>query len=294
VNDRYLLSFYDIFIAVAAALVVRVWQVGWLGRLAVVPVVALQLFWGGDAMLFYGAKNLKKTMGMVADGYSGSYDSRNSKNQKQLDITAATPPDAVILSRNYRGLLGLDRTVLSDIYEGQAYISYRGIRDARELWEMYRSRGVTHLLYPENQRRPRRLNNTVLFAELAHHYGNNRRRFGGLVLIEMPDRPPPPTAPYRVLVQGYRAYPDGLYNVEQLDVDDWNARRSTPRPKPIARLTGANTRDLLWRADAVVVSASPMDGGWDNLRHNFAPVERFGRATIYLRRAVPRGSSTAR
>lgn len=284
VNDRYLLSFYDILIAVAAALMVRVWQVGWLGRIAIVPLVAVQLFWGGDAMLFYGAKSLRGAMSLVAAGYSGKSDSRIAKNDKLRQITAATPPDAVILSRNYRGLLGLDRMVLSDIYEGQAYISYSGIRDARELWKLYRSRGVTHLLYPENRRQPRRWNNTILFAELVHRYGRTKGRFAGLVLVEMPDRAPPASAPYWVLSRGNRGYPDGLYRVEQLDVDDWNYKRSEPTPKPVTRLTRTNAPDLLARADAIGLSR-PLPGIEDReLRREFVMFERFGSSSVYLRR----------
>jgi hypothetical protein len=284
VNDRYLLSFCDVFIAVAAALMVRVWQVGWLGRMAVVPVVALQLVWGGDAMLFYGAKSLRQAMGLIADGYAGRYASRIAKNNKLQNITDATPPDAVILSRNYRGLLGLDRLVLSDIYEGQSYISYSGIRDSRELWELYRSRGVTHLLYPENQRQPRRWNNTLLFDDLAYRYGKNRRTFSNLVLVELPSKAPPPSAPFWVLSSGNRAYPDGLYRVEQLDVDDWNYRRSAPKPEPATPLTRANVGALLRKAEAVAVDRSLPGVGPEELRRDFVLFERFGSTAVYLRK----------
>jgi hypothetical protein len=285
VNDRYMLSYYDLFIAVAAALLVRVWQVGWLGRVAVVPLVALQLFWGGDAILYYGSKRLRAALSLVSAGYSGKLDGRRlSSNTRQQRITEMTPPDAKIFVRNYRGLLGLDRMVVSDVYEGQAYVSYSGVRDARELWEMLRARGITHLLYPEGRRRPRRLNNVVLFAELAHRSGRNRRRAGDLVLLDLSAEPPPPMAPYLVLSRGNREFPDGLYRVEQLDVDIGNYKRFTPKPKPITRLTSGNVEQLLRRADAVVHAASLPGHASDELKRAFVLFEKVERYSVYLRK----------
>ena len=284
-NDRYLLAFYDIFIAVAAALAVKVWKVGWLGRAAVVPLVALQLFWGADAMLYYGAPRLYAAMSLVSAGYSQQdVSKRLAKNGRQLRITEATPPDAVIMSRNYRGILGLDRTVLSDVYVAQKYIAYTGLRDARDYWELLHERGVTHLLYPKNQRRPVRWNNTVLFADLVHRYGKNSRNFGGLMLVDMPPQPPPHEAPMMVLSWGNREYPNGLYRVEQLDVDNTKAKRTTPKPKPVRRASQQNLDALVRRADALALGR-PLTGDAASVQaREFVKFEQWGREAVYLRR----------
>ena len=284
-NDRYMLAYYDLFIAVALALAVRVWQVGWLGRIALVPLVALQLFWSGDSMLHYGASRLQAAISLVSSGYSGKYDGRRlAKNGRQLRLTQATPPDAIILARNYRGILGLDRNVLSDVAAVQGYVSYTGLRDARDLWELLHQRGVTHLLYPRNQRRPAKWNNTVLFAELVHRYGRNPRNFSGLTLVEMPAKPPPHDAPCWVLSRGNREYPDGLYRVEQLDLMVTNYNRVSPRPKPKKRLTSRNVEELLGRADAVALGRALPGDGAARLERDFVMFERYGSESVYLRR----------
>jgi hypothetical protein len=285
-NDRYLLSFYDIFIAAAAALTVRVWELGWLARAALVPLVGLQLFWGGDAMIFYGSKRLRQATSLIEQGYAGKkIDSRLTANHAQLRITAATPPNAVILARNYKTLLGLDRMVLSDIRDMQFYISYSGVRDEHELWRLLHERGVTHLLYPEGRRPPVRLNNTVLFAELFEHHARNVKSIGGVNLGEMPPQAPPPSAPYLVLVKGLRSYPDGVYRVEQLDVDDRNPKGFSPPPKPERRF--ADREDVLEGVRAVALGPGGRLGSEAQSRLNseFTQVERFKNYTLYLQGA---------
>jgi hypothetical protein len=73
-DDRFLVAFQDLLIATAAALMVRVWQVGWVGRAPLVALVALQLIWGGDAMIHYGGERLKDARRLVGAGYDRRYD----------------------------------------------------------------------------------------------------------------------------------------------------------------------------------------------------------------------------
>jgi len=285
-NDRYLLSFYDIFIAAAAALMVRVWEVGWLARAALVPLVGLQLFWGGDAMLYYGSKRLRTAISMIESGYSGKkIDARLGAFHAQQRITAATPPDAVILARNYKSLLGLDRTVLSDIRDTQFFISYAKLKDANALWKVLHDRGVTHLLYPDGKRQPVRLNNAVLFDELFHHSATNVKRFGDLVLGKMPAAPPDEDVPYLVLAKGMRSYPDGVFKVEQLDVDDRNSGGVSPKPKPVKAFSDAASAELLEDVRAVALgnSARLRAEAQAVLDAEFKQVERFKDYALYLR-----------
>ncbi len=295
-NDRYLLSFYDGCIGIALALIVAVWELGWAARLGLVPLVGLQLIWGGDAMLFYGRKELEAGLDLIGQGYNGNYDeARFRERTAQQQITAATPRDAVIFSRNYKGLLGLDRTVLSDIRAASNYTSYSGLKDARELFDMLKARGVTHLLYPPGQRRPTRWNNIVLFDELFTHYGENVQRFGKLKLAELPKTPPPRLGQYKVLTHGLREYPDGIYKVEQLDVDSKAPQLFSPKPRPLERL----------RADTVVeqmrgVSALAIGRGrlpkvlTSDIMADFSSVERLDGDELYLRRRPESAPEKAR
>lgn len=281
-NDRYLLSFYDLCIGVALALVVQVWELGWAARLGLVPVVALQLVWGGDAMLFYGKKQLSAALELVGSGYEGRAEGRLSSNGTQRDITRATPKDAVILSRNYKGLLGLDRTVLSDIRGAQDYISYAHLKDPRDFFELIRARGVTHLMYPKGQRRPERWNNAVLFTDFFVNYGVRPRRIGKLSLAEMPKEPPPRTVPYLVLVVGIRGVADGIYGVEQLDFDPRGPERFSPRPRPRYALSEA--RRVLPDIRALLMGRRKSRGLGEAELSQFQSVESWDGDELWLRR----------
>jgi hypothetical protein len=272
-------------------LTVKVWELGWLARAGLVPLILLQLVWGGDAMLFYGEERLKAAIALIEAGYDGKSDeSRFNDKGPARQVTAATPEDAVILARNYKGLLGVDRTVLSDIRAAQDYISYSHLRDARELYELLRARGVTHLLYPEGKRQPARWNNTVLFAELFHRHARNERRLsGGLRLAEMPASAPEPAAPFLVLVDGISGYRDGVYKVEQLDIDEKRSRYFKPSPKPIEALKSDNAAELLETAQAVVLKAPNLsEEARQVLSSEFELVERFKDSELHLRREPSR------
>ena len=100
-NDRYLLSFYDVLIATAGALMVATWQLGWPARLAVSALVSLQLLWSGEIILQYGGKSLRSALDLISKGQSGRpLGVINNPQSAQQKVTAATPRDAVILSRN--------------------------------------------------------------------------------------------------------------------------------------------------------------------------------------------------
>jgi hypothetical protein len=282
-NDRYLLSFYDLLIATAGGLAVAIWELGFLARLGVAALVALQLIWSGEAILFYGSKPLRAALDIVAKGHNGKV--RFKGDDDTLGVTQATPEDAVILARNYRSLLGLDRMVLSDVRAGQFYISYTGLQDASELWKYLRDRGVTHLLYPEGKRPPVRLNNTVLFAELFHHYATKVQHHGDLILGTLPATAPPPTPPLLVLTRSARGYPDGIYRVDQLVLDSGRAE-SGVKPKPSERYADENAADLL---DHVQVVVAPSSTRWpkqvqSKLSEDFESVETFPEYAVHLRR----------
>ena len=284
VNDRYLLSFSGISMGVTAALLVRAWQLGWLARMGLVSVVAIQLFWGADAMLEYGGKRLRAAIKLDSAGYSGRFDdARFDQHRTEQRITDATPPDARILARNYKALLGLDRYVLSDVPVTQWAIDYSHCRNPREFWDQLRGLGVTHLLWPVGQRRPHIWNNTILFDAVAAEAGR-RERIGSVALVELPTQPPPDSVPYLVLTVGIREYPDGLYPVEALDVDYRYPERFSPRPRPRTKLTRRNAARLLREADVVAGRASRLSEAKAELQKRFREFESFGTYGVYFRR----------
>lgn len=286
-NDRYLLAFYDWCIGIALALMVRVWDLGAVARAGLVPLVALQLFWGGDAMLYYGKKELLAALDLIGQGYSGKGDAARFDQQKaQRRITADTPEDAVILARNYKGLLGLNRMVLSDIQPTQHYIDYSFLEDPREFYDHLKERGVTHLLYPHGLRRPDAWNNVILFGELFRA-GEDRRTYGRLRLARLSPTPPARSTPYMVLVSGVREYPDGIYQLEQLDVS-YRTPSVSPKPKPKRRLTGSRV-ELPADVRAVVVGSGKLPKNLaEDALDDFQSQETLDGFEYYLRRAKQR------
>lgn len=282
-NDRYLLTFLGVPMGVAAALLVRGWGLGWWARAGLVALVGLELCWGGDAALTYGGKRLERTMDLLRSRKPPA-ERLAGERRTERAITAATPPHARILARNYRSLLGLDREVYSDVETAQSLLVYAGLRNAHELHAQCVRAGITHLLYPEGQRRPHAWHATILFAELARH-GTHRQRIGGVVVVELPRQPPPATVPYHVLVSGVREYGDGLYRVEELDILDQTEPRTRPRRQPHPALTTTNARPLLGRSAAVVVGARALPASAAAaLAADFERVERFAGFSVYLRR----------
>jgi hypothetical protein len=299
-NDRYLLSFYDGCIGLALALTVAVWELGWLARVGLVPLVALQLVWGGDAALFYGRRQLQAAIDLIGTGYGGNYDDRRFEgdHSAQREITRATPKNAVIVARNYKALLGLDRTVLSDIHAATNYISYSGLKDARDFYDMLKARGVTHMLYPVGTRKPQRWNNIVLWDELYHHYSVHARRYGRLNLAELPKEPPPHTKPYLVLVWGLREYPNGIYSVDQLDVESKAPHLFSPRPTPLRSLGGDDVASQLAGVCAIAIGRGRLPKILNHdLLGDFRSVERLDGDELYLRErpasTIPAAPATA-
>lgn len=281
-NDRYLLAFYDLCIGTGLALVVGVWELGWAARAGLVPLVLLQAVWSGDAALYYGRKQLNAALELIAKGYEAKYDDRLPARGAQQQITRATPKNAVILARNYKGLLGLDRTVLSDIRSAQDYISYSHLKDSRALYDLIRSRGVTHLLYPKGQRRPERWNNAILFTELFVHHAKNVQRFGRLMLGELPGQPPPRAVPFLVVVSGVRGVADGIYAVEQLDFDPRGPERFAPRPRPRHPLSAASR--VLGDVQALLIGNRKLKALSEEQRAEFASAESWDGDELYLRK----------
>lgn len=287
-NDRYLVSFLDLMIAVSAALMVRVWQAGWLGRAGLVPLVTLQLLWAGDAALVYGGKRLTAARNIPLRGLEGKpLEGRIQRQRNQMRVTAETPEDAVILSRNYKALLGLDRTIVSDVDVAGGYVAYSGLKDPRELYELLRARGITHMLYPVGKRAPNRWNGTVLFDALFR-YTTDQKRIGPLALGTLPPQPPPPTAPYRVLVYGVRGYASGLYPVEQLDISNREPDRFFPKPTPETPFDADQAAEQLAQANAVVTCRSLPAKAQSALRTAHVKFERLDRCDLFLRREIPR------
>jgi hypothetical protein len=261
-TDRYLNAAVPIFAATTVALLVRLWELGTIARIGLAPLVALQLVWSGDAAMYSGEKLLGKTMEIWASGWNKRTDDdvRLARFEDFIKVTEALPPDARVLLRGSRPSLGLDREVWLDLQWGQAGLFYEPIHDAAGLWQLYRDRGITHLVWRRDVHYSGTLQSSILFAELIDASGAERKRVGGYDIVALPSEPPPASEPVTVLALQQRLYKNGLYNVEDLHVF---GRHSPTERKHVAPRVPVDTKDddaviaALGRAD-VVAAAKPV------------------------------------
>lgn len=217
-TDRYLNAAVPVFAATTVALLVRLWALGPIARLGLVPLVGIQLLWSADTAMYSGEKLLGRTMAIWASGWNERTDDdlRLARFEDFTAITAATPADARVLLRGSRPSLGLDREVWLDLQWGQSGLYYEPIRDGAELWQLYRDRGITHLVWRRDVHYSGTMQSSILFAELIARSGVKRTRFGEFDLVTLPSEPPPASTPLMVLGLRQRLYADGLYRVEDL------------------------------------------------------------------------------
>lgn len=293
VGDRYLQAIIALPIAVTAAMLVRVWELGVIARVGLSVLVAFQMVWGADAMFYSGQGRLRSAVALITSGYDGkrSPAQRYPQRKAQRQITQATPEDAVIMVRNYRVLLGLDRRTLSDVQSWQSLFFYERAKGARSLYEMYKDAGVTHLLYPPNARPAGTLQASIVFDDLVYNYCSARKRFGSLELVTMPKKAPPPDPKeYWVLNLAKDGYALGWYQIDQLGEYDRVPLKLRKIPQPKVRYSLALEQAVLDkeldRTRAVVVrdSSDVSPKLRERLGKDFIRAEKYKTFTVFLRK----------
>ncbi len=284
-NDRYLLSFLTIPIGITAALLVRLWRLGSISRVALILLVGIQVLISTETPFVYADKRLKDTATLFkrAQG-KGSLERALSYHGSGQRLTRAFPPDARVLTRYFKAHLGFDRSTFNTHRAIQRAIDFSRLKNPRDLWQICTDLGITHLLYPEGKRRPVAAQNVLLVDALAA-ISEDRKKVAGNVIARLTKEPPSNTKPFLVLVRGVREYRDGLYEVSDLSADERKKRPSKRRP--LAKYSSKNLDSLLERADGVFMSGKKVSE--KKLKRDFKRVERFGRVTVWLRKKPRHG-----
>lgn len=282
-NDRYLLAFLSIPIGITQALLVRAWDLGWLARCGLVPLVLLQFAWGLDAPFHYGNRAIKNATTLINRSYTARDDDQLFDYRRQSQkLTQEFPKDAVVLGRYFKDLMGFDRTTLNTHRNIQKYIPLNRPANVREFWQLARDRGVTHLLYPTGKRKPPWAQDIVLFDALVE-VSDNKRTKNGVVIAELSSTAPAATGPLWVLVLGVKEYQDGLYRVRHLSADERDSTKNEKTTK--RRFQTSRAEELLEQAGAVLLRGSKLRGAARRaLDQDFKRVETFGSLGVYIRK----------
>jgi hypothetical protein len=292
-DARHLETFTPILAAATAALLIRLWRLGVLARLGIVPLVLLQIAWGADAVFCDSSRPaLEASLRLAQAGLAGRgpavFDDYRSEF---VALGRAVPRDAQLVIHTFGPSLGIDRDLVMDSMGFQGLISYRSLHTPRELFDRFRSLGVTHLVHePDGLYGSPTRQEDIVFHALVAQYGVSVGRFGGMLLTALPQTPPPPEEPYRVLCLGLGDLVDGLYPIEELR----NWPRLPPQRQIIAQperlATADNRSELLAEADAVLCPAACALSGpvADLLGSRFEVIgNRIGPSFLYLKRRRP-------
>jgi hypothetical protein len=195
-QDRYLQSLVPWMAAVLAALCVRLWAAGWMGRAALVPLLALQIVWGGDHYAFpthtmLSERPLALTMNLLSSGFDGQVATRTSVPSDLLDVGKTLPPGARVLLHELHRRLGIAAPGVSDTRGMQGAFSYRRARSPRDVWNSWRELGVTHVTWLPTPLSLEAWADEAVFYDFAAKYLVNVVRPGGVPVGALPVQPPP-------------------------------------------------------------------------------------------------------
>jgi hypothetical protein len=285
--DRNLQTFMPIMVCVAAALIVKVWHLGWFARVGLIPLVATQVISTADLPFYAAYSRIASSMDLARSGYEGHAKTRfDDFFKSHVAINQALPPSATLLIHDEHLNLGIDRDILSDIEGMQGLVSFRHLHTPREVYDYFQSLGITHILDEPDKVSNQSRQLQVLYYTFIERYAAVMPTPGdGYRLMNMPAKPPPVEAPYRVLCMKVDTYADGLYPVDTL-------YKYSPIPlylqayaTPARPLVGANAMELLHDASAALLSESADTSAIaGELSGSFERVKKLGNIILYVRR----------
>lgn len=279
--DRNLQIFLPLIVCVTVALIVRVWRLGWIARVGLVPLVLLQLVWGGDALFYSAAPRIESSMKLISSGYHGMAERRyDGYRSAFLAITRALPKDSRVLLHTSHVTLGIDREVVMDWNSFQGFISYEGISTPRELYDYLSKRNITHILFkPRSGGAPTKQEEVLFYALITEGTSATVGTYGGYRLLRFPSQAPSERSPYRVLSLGIPGYTDGLYPIKRLNAQEHLPAYVRSYAEPDERVPPApeSRANFISRVDAVILGASTrLDAAAETMLR-----ERFSRVVSY-------------
>ncbi len=287
--DRNLQTFMPVLACVTGGLIVKMWQLGWLARVGLVPLIGFQVAWGGDLPVFDGrGDRIRSAMELVASGQEGHAKERFDGYRSQyVALGEAASENARLLLHLGHDALGIDREVWLDRPGFQGLVSYQAARSPRELFDYYQSLGITHVILDAREDHPAIVQDEILIRTLLHRYAASRGKFGPYQLWALPKWAPANEPPYNALALGVTAYSPGLYSIQRLNAveylgGEWKQYRPPEQPA-----TPSNLTSLLAAASTVVMKRdyAVSDEFRDLLNSQFDLVNNWaGECALYVKR----------
>ena len=215
--DRNLQAFMPLLVCVTGALIVSWWRAGWIARSGLIPLLAVQIVWGGDALFYSQQERLNQGMDLIRTGFEGEAHKRFARYRHEyLAMSRALPPDARVLLHNSHGSLGILREVLLDVAGFQGLIHYDHITTPRGFYSYLRALGITHLIDDMRGSPASTAQEQAIWDAFITGWGRPIGEFEGYRMYRMPDGSPPEQQDYRVGLIHIDSYADGIYDVKQL------------------------------------------------------------------------------
>jgi hypothetical protein len=275
--------------AATGALIIKMWRLGWVARAGLVPLIGFQVVWGGDLPLLDSrGSRIKSAMDLIATGHENKAKTRfDDYRRSYVALGEATPKDAKLLFHLAYDALGTDRDILLDRPGFQGLISYEKVHTPRELFDYYRSMGITHVVLDSRESNAAVQQTEILLRTLLRRYASSGGGFGAYHLYSLPKSAPPTERPYQVIALGVSGYSPGLYPIEHLGTVEYLGGDVKKYSPPDRRASAEDWDSLLAAAHCVLMRRDyPInDSNRTKLMSQFESVDSWGGdVTLYVRR----------
>jgi hypothetical protein len=244
--DRYLQASMPWMVVATACTFVLLHRMGGWARWLPVPLIALQLIWGGDTPFItthnlIGDSPLRNSAKFLASGYEQQHE-RLRVFEPMPSIGEAVPKDAVLLTHDTIMILGTDRNWVSDLH--QTRISYGLLVNPKAIYEMLKDVGVTHLAWPAGALGRDSIAGDLAFMNFALNWTTGQQSVAGYTVAAMPSQAPTDArSDYDVAFFSCGgAWAPGIYRLSQLRVP---VNDPPAFPKPVRPLPPAGALDAV-------------------------------------------------
>src|SRR5690606_26019798 len=125
-----------------------VWRQGVLGRVGLVPLVALQVLWGAMGLVIpshamHPGSLFTPALNLLGTGYQKKYEGRLNVYEPYRSIGLALDDDDRLLLHEIHLTTGLRVPVVSDLFQGG--FDYGAMGTPQGVYEWARAQGITHV-----------------------------------------------------------------------------------------------------------------------------------------------------